>query len=120
VLIELTKHLTDNVRVGDVVAHYGGEEFVLILPDTDLDGAVTLANRIRESIAGNPYANAKLCVPYTSSFGLAMYDGAAPMSKEDLIFIADTALYHSKHNGKNRVTIGETVNGTGVVCRDTV
>jgi diguanylate cyclase (GGDEF)-like protein len=107
VLIELTKHLTDNVRVGDVVARYGGEEFVLILPDTDLDGSVTLANRVRESIASTPFADAKRCIPYTASFGLAMYDGAAPISKDDLILIADNALYHSKHHGKNRVTVGE-------------
>ncbi|MDR2693102.1 MAG: diguanylate cyclase [Chitinispirillales bacterium] len=119
VLIELTKHLTDNVRVGDVVARYGGEEFVLILPDTDLEGAVALANRIRESIASTPFANAKYCVPYTSSFGLAMYDGAAPVSKDDLIVIADTALYYSKHHGKNRVTVGEDRAGAGIVCKDT-
>ncbi|GBU20673.1 hypothetical protein R80B4_00552 [Fibrobacteres bacterium R8-0-B4] len=119
VLIELTKHIRDNVRVGDVVARYGGEEFVLILPDTDLNGAVTLANRIRETIACNPFANMKYYVPYTSSFGLAMYDGAAPINKDELIHIADTALYYSKHHGKNRVTVAAK-EGAEIVCKDTV
>jgi len=120
VLIELTKHLKDNVRGGDVVARYGGEEFILIFPDTDLDGAVTLANRIRETIASNPFANMRYYVPYTSSFGLAMYDGAAPpINKDELIHIADTALYHSKHHGKNRVTVAAK-DGAGIVYKDTV
>jgi diguanylate cyclase (GGDEF)-like protein len=120
VLIELTKHLKDSVRGGDVVARYGGEEFILIFPDTDLDGAVTLTNRIRETIASNPFANMRYYVPYTSSFGLAMYDGAAPpINKDELIHIADTALYHSKHHGKNRVTVAAK-DETGIVCKDTV
>jgi diguanylate cyclase (GGDEF)-like protein len=106
VIIELTRRLNDNVRSGDVVARYGGEEFGVILPDADFDGAMALANRICASIADTPYVTAKHDIKYTASFGLAMYDGANPIDKDELISRADKALYGSKKSGKNMVTAG--------------
>ena len=106
VIIELTKHLKANIRAGDMAARYGGEEFCLVLPDTILEGALTLANRVREAIERTPFADAKNEIKYTASFGLAMYDGNAPSSKDELISRADKALYESKNTGKNKVTVG--------------
>jgi len=107
VLIETAKRLTANVRTGDIPARYGGEEFGLILPDTELDGASILANRICESISGTPFRDSKHEIFYTASFGLAMYDGANPVTKDELILKADRALYRSKETGKNLVTVAE-------------
>jgi len=107
VIIDMTRRITANVRTGDVPARYGGEEFGLILPDVELDGARALAGRICEAIAGTPFRDAKREVAYTASFGLAMYDGASPVTRDELISKADEALYKSKKTGKNRVTVAE-------------
>jgi len=105
VIIDLTKRLCANVRTGDVAARYGGEEFGLILPDTDEVGALTLADRICKDVADTPFVSSKTRVTYTASFGLTVYDGNKPISKDALIEKTDSALYHSKRNGKNRVTV---------------
>jgi diguanylate cyclase (GGDEF)-like protein len=105
VIIDLAKRVAETVRVGDVVARYGGEEFGVILPESDPAGALTLSNRVCESISKSPYAGTKQKIPYTASFGLAYYDGNHPMRKDDLILMADKALYKSKAEGKNRVTV---------------
>ena len=107
VIIDLAKRVAENIRVGDVVARYGGEEFGVILPESDPAGALTLSNRICESISKSPYAGTKQKIPYTASFGLAYYDGNHPMRKDDLILMADKALYKSKAEGKNRVTVAD-------------
>ena len=107
VIVDLAKRVTENVRSGDVVARYGGEEFGVILPESDLSGAIALSNRVCESISKTPYAGAKRKIPYTASFGLAHYDGNKPITKDDLILLADQALYKSKKEGKNRVTVAD-------------
>jgi diguanylate cyclase (GGDEF)-like protein len=107
VIIELTKRFIANIRTGDVVARYGGEEFGVILPDTDFAGAEVLADRICKAVAGTPFAIAKHSLGCTASFGLVIYHGDAPQCKGELIFKADQALYRSKREGKNRVTVAE-------------
>jgi len=107
VIIELTKRLNACVRTGDVVARYGGEEFGIILTDTDLSGASVLADRVCEFVASAPFTGAKHELSCTASFGLAAYDGTRPLSKGELIFKADQALYKSKREGKNRVTVAD-------------
>jgi len=107
VIIDLAKRVTANVRSGDLVARYGGEEFGVILSESDGAGALALSKRICESIAKTPYANANHKIPYTASFGLALYDGNSPIGKGELIRRADKALYKSKSDGKNRVTVTE-------------
>ncbi|MDR0307033.1 MAG: GGDEF domain-containing response regulator [Chitinispirillales bacterium] len=105
VIINLTKRLVANIRTGDVVARYGGEEFGMILPDTGSGGALVLTDRICEAIAGSPFVSSKLQFTYTASFGLAVYEGGKPSRKDSLIKRADSALYKSKRDGKNRVTV---------------
>jgi diguanylate cyclase (GGDEF)-like protein len=95
--------IRSSVRETDLPARYGGEELAIVLPHIDLDGAVALAERIREAIAAlriRPRDGGVLTV--TASLGVASLDPDAPNS-EDLLGAADAALYRAKRAGKNRV-----------------
>lgn len=105
VLTDMTKRLQASVRQQDIVARYGGEEFTVILPETDIHGANILAERVRSAIASEPYSFSESEIPYTISIGLCVYDGNLPKEKHLLIENADKALYISKNEGKNRITI---------------
>lgn len=96
--------LRSNLKGRDIAARYGGEEFAAILPETDLEGAVILADNIRKAIHSKELlkrsTNEKLG-RITASFGVASYrDGDTPSS---LIDRADRCLYAAKHAGRNRV-----------------
>ncbi|HKQ95054.1 MAG TPA: diguanylate cyclase, partial [Aestuariivirgaceae bacterium] len=91
-------------RPTDLVARYGGEEFAVILPDTDLAGAVRVAERLRELIEGlgMPHRSSDLGL-VTASMGVT---SLVPDSRGDsriLFELADTALYRAKRAGRNRV-----------------
>jgi diguanylate cyclase (GGDEF)-like protein len=109
VLKDLTARVLASIREGDIFARYGGEEFCIILPSTNLDGAVVLAERIRTTVAGLPFMLYGKEIPYTISTGLALYDSRAPFKKELLIEKADAAMYAAKRAGKNRVNTAEQV-----------
>ncbi|MBN1577086.1 MAG: GGDEF domain-containing protein, partial [Chitinispirillaceae bacterium] len=104
VLKDLAARVNENIRFGDVFARYGGEEFAIILPNTSLDGALALAERIRKSISSRPYELYEKSISYSVSIGLAMFSGRTPCKKEELISDTDEALYLSKREGKNRVS----------------
>ncbi len=106
VLVDMTHRIMAMVRGGDVLARYGGEEFGIILSDTDLDGARILAERILGAISSLPFSFAQRDIHYTVSIGLAVYRGDESVGKDRLIAAADRALYDSKENGKNRLSIG--------------
>jgi diguanylate cyclase len=96
--------LKSNIKGKDIAARYGGEEFAAILPETDLEGAVIVADNIRKAIQAKELlkrsTNEKLG-RMTASFGVAMYKpGDTPAS---LIERADRCLYAAKHAGRNRV-----------------
>jgi diguanylate cyclase (GGDEF)-like protein/PAS domain S-box-containing protein len=94
-------------RGGDLVARLGGEEFVVILPDTDEIGATKVANNLRASIEGLKIPN-KLSevMPYiTISVGIASIVPSISNKYHDLIHCADTALYNAKNKGRNRVEV---------------
>lgn len=91
-------------RASDLAARYGGEEFVLILSETDRDGACSVANRIREQIAGLKVANEDSphhCV--TLSCGVSTVVPGEDKPVEKLVKSADNALYMAKRQGRNRV-----------------
>ena len=102
--------LKDNVKGKDTAARYGGEEFVILLPDTPLAGAHRLAERIRATVekCRIKRANSNEAVAsITVSLGVASFrDGE---SASEFVARADSALYASKHQGRNRVTIAEAV-----------
>ena len=104
VLAHVAEVLRKLSRDIDTTARYGGEELALILPETDLDGAALLAERVREAIESIHVAGARGSgsLQVTASFGVA----AAPQNgsdREALVAAADAALYRAKRAGKNRV-----------------
>ena len=94
--------LGGGVRQVDLAGRYGGEEFALILPETDLPGALKLAERLRVKLATTPVAlPSGATLHATASFGVAVKDELA--APEELVAAADEALYAAKAAGKNRV-----------------
>jgi diguanylate cyclase (GGDEF)-like protein len=105
VLRDLAETLRGTVREIDIAARWGGEEFAVILPGTDLEGTSQLAERIRVALAEREFVSAdgdRLHV--TASFGTAA--AGAATSATALIESADEALYRAKRSGKNRVYAG--------------
>jgi diguanylate cyclase (GGDEF)-like protein len=102
VLREFAVLLEETVRDVDLAGRWGGEEFVLVLPGTDLTGGAQLAERIRAALAGRTVlAVDGSPIPVTASFGVAAIPPAKTAS--ELFAAADAAMYQAKRAGKNRV-----------------
>ena len=102
VLRVMGEMLTQLSRQTDVVARCGGEEFAIIMEETDSRGAQLAAERVRETIAGREFGTPEGAIWCTLSIGLASYPENAA-DKDDLVALADQALYAAKHAGRNRV-----------------
>lgn len=94
----------DNIRSTDVFGRYGGEEFLLVLPETPLLSALNMAERIREQVEHHPWSG-KLHGLVTVSIGLTQY--IAGESVLDLFSRTDTAMYLAKRGGRNQVVVEE-------------
>jgi diguanylate cyclase (GGDEF)-like protein len=103
VLIAVAELLHDQLRPYDLAARYGGEEFCLVLPETDLEQARITAERIRGKIAQLRFAGDLESLHLTISLGVASTCGKIAKPQDDLIHLADEALYLAKHNGRDRV-----------------
>jgi len=103
VLAEVGVALRGVLRAQDSVARWGGEEFLFLLPDTDLRGAGVVAEKLRAAIAGAAVNFAERNVPVAMTFGVAVCTRGT--SVEDAILRADRALYSGKHAGKNQVVL---------------
>ena len=106
VLVHVAECIRSAIRASDVTARYGGDEFALILPDTDHDGAAHIAERILDAFRRSPFAaDGRHPFPIGGSVGIATHpvDGR---SATDLIAIADLGLYEAKRGGGNRVARG--------------
>jgi len=104
VLREFASRVSHNVRGIDLACRYGGEEFVVVMPDTDMTFAYMVAERLRQSVADIPF---KIGVPpgqitVTISIGVTASEGTADTA-EALLRRADQALYRAKRDGRNRV-----------------
>ncbi len=100
----LSRTLKNNTRKVDIAARYGGEEFVLLLHNTNANGAAKLAEKIRILIKDASINADGTQLNITSSFGVSTYPSIV-MSAEQLLKSADDALYSSKNNGRNMVTL---------------
>ena len=106
VLRELAQLVHKRVRRDELFARYGGEEFVLVLPETDRQGAALYAEQLRQAIAAHEFVFDGARVPITVSIGIGEYDPdmAHPI---DVIRQADGNLYEAKRRGRNQVVAGE-------------
>lgn len=107
VLKEFAARLRVNMRGMDMTARIGGEEFLGIMPETDLAGAAIVAERLRATVAAKPF---KITHPERDSLDITVSIGVSMMSPQHmtsdaLLQAADEALYRSKREGRNRVTI---------------
>jgi diguanylate cyclase (GGDEF)-like protein len=95
--------ILNSLREMDIAARYGGEEFVVVLPETDNEGAVAVAERIRSDIAAQHVLTEEFgTLSCTVSSGVATFPEHA-ITAARLVESADRALYSAKRNGKNRV-----------------
>ncbi|MGA9046483.1 diguanylate cyclase [Sulfuricurvum sp.] len=90
--------LRKQIRQSDVVARWGGEEFIILLPDTPLPSAIKMAEALRQRIEINPFDTVG---SLTCSIGVAEFNGIE--EADDLLHRADEKLYRAKHSGRNRV-----------------
>ena len=102
VLIKISQILEHGARSGDILARWGGEEFILFLPDTDMNEAVTIANRLRELISKTPINDSDDPLHLTASIGVS-YNDTTGLTLNDLIKVADTCLYRAKSKGRDLV-----------------
>ena len=101
-LIWLASRMSEATREIDVVARWGGEEFIVLLPRAGVDETATVAERIRSTVAADPMVDGKKVIPLTVSIGMAVHptDGS---NADSLFKAADAALLRAKRMGKNRV-----------------
>lgn len=105
-LIRIAQAMQSQVsRPMDLLARYGGEEFVVLLPGTGLEGASTVAESLRRTVAALqiPHALSAVATHVTVSIGVASLAQSGPKSTSDLLRLADQALYRAKQAGRNQV-----------------
>ncbi len=109
VLIGLTRIICDQLRSADVIGRYGGDEFVILLPQSSVQDALSLANRIHNSLAVTRIETEKGPLAVTISIGITqtIHNTLQPDSVETLFLRADQALYAAKQAGRNRTVVFE-------------
>lgn len=102
ILKNLTSVLQQGLRGNDILARWGGEEFIVLLPSTPQSGAKTVAENLRNLVENNTFHYKDQLIDLTISLGISSYSGHEDI--DNLIKIADDNLYKSKQGGRNRVT----------------
>lgn len=102
VLQTLARLLQERIRATDLASRWGGEEFLVLLPDTPPTGALKLAEQLRQAVQSTPFVWQQKTVPVTISIGAATWS-SGPFHANALIAQADGALYQAKHSGRNCV-----------------
>ena len=108
VLREVARRLQDAVREQDSVARWGGEEFLLLLPETSESGAMRLADKLRERIAHEPFTVTAGQAPIDVTLTLGFSAYRPGMALDDCIRAADAVMYRGKREGKNRTAADST------------
>lgn len=108
-LWEIAQLLSDHRRAYDKLGRYGGEEFMMILPETGADDALQVCERLRLAVAGTAFKACNHFLSVTVSIGVAVFDGATiprtDTTGDELFRAADTNLYRAKELGRNRVEL---------------
>lgn len=104
VLVEIGKRLAGAIRIGDHSARWGGEEFCLLLVESDAVGAQRVAERVRQDVRSTPILTRAGPVMVTISIGVAIAE-SGHLDADMLLIAADTALYEAKENGRDRVVM---------------
>jgi two-component system cell cycle response regulator len=104
VLQHVGRRVRSTLRNSDSLGRYGGEEFLMILPYADVNGARDVAERVRGAVASTPIIDAPVSLTVTMSFGVSCAVGSS-VPEETLLHAADQALYRAKANGRNRVEV---------------
>lgn len=106
-LVKFAQVLHSCLRETDWISRYGGEEFVIVLPETHLNSAAQVAERCRTALAKEPFNIMEHSLPVTASFGVSGWYEGVPIDADaaKLIAMADTCVYASKEGGRNRVTV---------------
>jgi len=105
VIKEFAVRILAGIRSSDFSFRFGGEEFIVLLPQTSLSGAKTAAEKIRSLCAEQPFAEFQVSITMTVSIGIASYQEHKPQQPDGLICCADRALYLAKELGRNRVVV---------------
>ncbi|MBX9768859.1 MAG: diguanylate cyclase, partial [Bdellovibrionales bacterium] len=101
VLKEVGRLIRKNIRNVDIGARYGGDEFVILLTETAPEGALMFAERLRKTIENTVFDSGHDKMQLTISLGVTVTDGRADLDRENLVRIADRALYEAKSSGRN-------------------
>lgn len=104
VLREAAARMRSCLRKTDFIGRYGGEEFAVLLPDTDSAGLLSLAERLRVSVSAAPVRYGEASIPVTASVGVSIMPAGIRCPLESILDAADQALYAAKHAGRNRVS----------------
>ena len=104
VLQDLGEIMHATARETDAVARVGGDEFVILLPDTGWQGATTFAERLRRNVDEHLFQDGTTTVAITICVGVALARGTDPISVDDLLEAADRSLYRAKSGGRNRIS----------------
>jgi diguanylate cyclase (GGDEF)-like protein len=112
VLKEVAYKLRKQLRAFDLAYRLGGEEFLILLPGSDLEQSAQLAERLREAVAGNDVAGG---VDITMSFGVGASHNGEPFDYAEVFKMADAALYRAKRSGRDRVCLSEAETATPAV-----
>jgi diguanylate cyclase (GGDEF)-like protein len=105
VLVAASKIMMDNARRNDEVGRYGGEEFAVLLPSTNIKTAARIAERLRQKISETKVDVDGHSIEVTASFGVACYPSEGVNSMSDQLKTADKALYDAKETGRNKVVL---------------
>jgi len=110
VLVAVASLLKKVCRTNDIAARYGGEEFLMILPQSNAQGAFKIAERVREEMMKLNFAGNESNFSVTTSCGVAELDRDFVESTDQLVAMADQALYEAKNSGRNKTIIGHPEN----------
>jgi two-component system cell cycle response regulator len=105
VLSELGRMLTDWIRQTDIPCRYGGEEFAVILTDTDIEHAIGVCERFRRMLVEYRFQHQEKSFQVTISIGIASLQNLDNPTSETVIQAADQAMYQAKAGGRNRVVV---------------